>query len=375
MFRGLCVYLSVFLAFPPQVWIPSAQAQPPVAPAPAVPVAAPAAAPANDRLPLVKIYHQASWKMAALIKERIPGIVKIRQAEYRGAIEPYADCPSPFAAAPTSLADFDREILVPVQAALAAFLTAHAAELGTVAFFQDPALVFAEAPIEVLTSSLNNGRCVPVMSRGEATTLAQDEDSIQAWIAAAQRENREYLPPYFVALAKSRGGILTNVEFRRWAGWLAALRNFRNLLARHLYIREGRRGAVPPAPELRVGSHIGRKFQQNIRSERADLARAQATQILAGNSVGLGLARLPRFSPCLVDGKPDAAVWCFAEGERTDGMDAIDEDIVLTLQNDAPAAPGIELNALRKLGIKGLMMELATVNSLLQTDAVGLEPA
>lgn len=414
LFRGLVFYLSVFMAFPPQVWTAVYAQQPPPMPMPqggdgkVIPkgddapkkdepgakkddaaakkdekkgadpkteVKAPerkvGVAENNDRVPLRQAFHLASWRLTKILKVKLPGARKLREDGYHAILEPYQQCADPFETAPENLAAIDELVLAPVQKALGDFLEKHAEELNTLSSVNDPEPHVA-SPIELVESPANKRRCQPGAWRPESPTVGEP-GSPAAWIGEAQKAAASFQEPFFIPLGKAKGPV-TNTEIRRWIGWLYGLRDFRNLIARQ-YAMKAKKEGFDAAPLLKIPASIGEKVSNMFSAERADIVKGAANQIMSGAGVGdAGYQKVPRFVACDgKDGRPnDPASFCFQESVRPPGSD-FKEDLIIRLQSEK--GHGVELDTLRMLGTEGLMTELATVNTLLQKDAVPLEAA
>ncbi len=352
MFRALCIYLCLYLVFPPQVWAKAGD----VAPAPVAALTPKATT--DTRKDLRQAFSLASWKLAYLIKSKAPFLLKTHPAGFYSYLEPFAECVSPFAVEPTVASTLDESVLLPLQTLFAEYLFIHAAELSQTEGKLGEALDF----VPIVHSPENKAQCAPTSWRPEKKLVDLDAEGARGYLAQAELEGRAYNVPFAYELLNFTSGRLTDRELRGWLGWLIGIREFRTLMAGFYKTRDGQIDAVP-APFFAVAPTVARKINDVIQGER--LSRLK----LVGKETGL-LANIPHFAACA----NDETRWCFI-AKNESNVDLVDDEIMMGLFAPSDKKMGLELNALRKLSIKARYGQMAVVNSLLQKEAVPLVEA
>ena len=398
MLRGLAIYLSLFLCFPPQVWaqlgnspreqgasarlesdggkkeretnlFPENQVQTSVEESFESQEAL-----KRNRVELRQKLHLATWKLQKVIKAKIPGALYLKPSSYLGLLAPYEHCDSPDGKLGDSVESIDELILKPAQEAVAAFLNAHIQSQWLDRFEE-----ISEVPTqsEVVFSATAKVACYPALrpashlaarslrasaeseprgvssSAGSKDPLSPNSD--EALWQAAQASAQSVQEPFSLLLSRKSSTPVTGLEARRWVGWVMGLREFRNLAAKFYAFSTG--SAPVPPPRWAIPDRLGKILDSHFRLEKNGVKNTLSHEASSQSSLVPSLSGLPSWVLC---GKSQ---WCFQDGTEPIS-DTIEQDIFLKWYA-LPATHGRDLETLRSLGIKALLTELASVNTLI----------
>jgi hypothetical protein len=413
LYRLVVAYLCVFFIFPTQVWSDPTPRNPvPVndgsktAPAAVIaPVANDenvAAKPDEDfRKELRLKMHMASWQLAAIVRDQIPEVAKIKETEYYSLIAPYMHCASPFNTIPDDITKIKKEVMGTVQEAFAKFWMAHQDEIGVSAGHGEEEDEAENAKTivsqtDVVFSEDGKTQCLASALREEPSTTTHSAQSVYRFIKRIQQTKQEFRRPQYNSLSLLRGKQpINDLEVRRWVTWLFQLRDtFRTLAKFYAYKNDEPNPTL--APPLVVPKSLAQLFNQTFTLSldnkiNKDKAKRISQAIMDGASIATTpsikrakkstddpeykqedsskdvLIRLPGFSACapnevpknwdFIKGTPN----CFRDGTERVGV-VSDEDIFNTYH--AKKGPGAEFNTIRKLAIRELETEWAALITL-----------
>lgn len=387
---ALSFYLILALAIPPQVWAdavqPAKQEEESVTTAKIL-----------EGTPLLKAetrrdklrfqFHAGSRFVESVVRQRTPGLISLRGVDYHVILRPYAHCPvdaKRVGQDPAALIeDIDSKVIAPLQKELATFFAEKGPTLVNLGSYE-PEEGLQSPSVDVL--SAEGDLCIPLVWDAEdsdpTTQLgtASSEKNLDAAVKVRKRlettqaQGLEYLQPWFLELSRKRADNLplTNTEARRWLAWLKALRDFRSVLASQLQVTKAMPEMIlAPGPATRVAAN-----NKRVAEVRA-VELIDANQMMNASQLS---EELPRFVPCAEKKKDcgveptgtyEAGTLCFCDGGNKAGTRAeekVFQSLHPTLTSDGKSTPpsmGAHLNAERLLAIQALMMELATVASLL----------
>ncbi len=316
----------------------------------------------DRRAPLLEKFILATWRLRDITQKSIPGLLEYWKVEMTALFEPFKACDSyyPKDALPTSV-DEVNAIVADAQKALSDYLASEEAALGTLPF----ELTDAAPRPPAVTSPLSSHLCQP---------LIWDQKNEEGEAVLSGNSSPGAMPSFLGDLSrKTPTSPFTSSEVKKWLGWNA---NLRKLARLHAQVWGLKTKEVPPTlPDFSVPENVGIKLQAILTETDREKSR-QA--VLANQMLTSGL--LPGYSPqfvacsekeklCSDAGVPTTSTgYCFCDGKEKDAR-LLDEEIVATLQareeKNSQVSHGAYLNAIRRLGIKGLLTELATANSFL----------
>ncbi len=236
----------------------------------------------DERLKVYQAFLLASWKLSALLRDpRLGAIALIRESEDRVLLSAYKNCPSPWKEAPESseINSTVTSLITNVQTALNALFENHVLEIGSVEIETAP-----EGPLTTPTveSDLNGAICIPATLISHSST----HDSLDSLIASTESAIQSVQRPIHTLLLSkvTHGGIVTNLEVRRWISWLVGLREL-SAHTIHLQPNLPSNGGVQAA---RFSKKVGDKLSLAYRSAKNTLL-----------TLGAAKNDLPRFEPCV----------------------------------------------------------------------------
>jgi len=324
----------------------------------------------KDRAALREQFHLAAWKVGALLRKRLPGVLALRFVEDFDYFQPYQHCGSPF----KSEVDLKDALfsLAAAQRALGAFADVRQGDGAPVGF----ALIGKRAKDQVHGASSS---CQPYFSEKvsfgqNASWSTELSDRLMAEVYDAGRE--ELAPPMLRLMTIQDEDPLSTMEIRRYVELVQALRKYSGYLITHAQTFHHADSQFS-VPEMVVSPFVG-KLLGGIDGRSASTAAEQGIQ-----QGGMGKFKamraqeyLPRFVVCAEKatscGVPAAVPndsYCFCD-PKTELVEKLDDDLLISLQPPDPTKlekqpHRIYLDAMRKLGIKSGSVQLAAVRSFL----------
>ncbi len=319
--------------------------------------------------------------MQRVVEKRV-GLRKARVGEYQAVLSPYARCPDPLSEIPEDVATLDKKVLEPLQEAGSCFLKAHSAELGKSNDVPEEAEAADDqqdnkSKSELVVSPDNGAKCSVSVSRNEPIAFSDTPKDVRAWVRLDQMMRNDFQAPFFKLLDKYTGPTVTNAEVKVVIGWIAQIRDFRDLVAK----QEGAKKEVMslnPVPPFKVSPYVGKTIARFLEADRDSDLEGKAGQVIQQG--GVIASKFPTFAPCELRNiigheiVPDRTEWCFRDPKATAAEQA-ELDLLWTMYPVDGATHGARVNALRKSVIHSNLTQLAIINRMLGKDAVPLTNA
>ncbi len=388
--KTISFYLILVIAVPPQVWAQAASSASPVPTSPSQLPSAPISAPQTTRDQARWAGHKAARLADAILRTRAPHLIKLKKVDYFTALAPYSQC------------KVDSELVKKTSVELIEALDAGLSEMqkSLLALFQlkgetlvNLMKVEPETGLQPPIGDSLDAACMPTpldkifadptQVTGAKNTPEKIDASVEIAASIAQTEEMglAFFEPFFVELSRKRDDSLplTNAEVSRWMAWLKMILDFRALLASQMNVE-----TKPPEFVIPKGPDAGPAQRVAINDKR--VMQDRAGELLLANQM-MSATQLPALLPhfvecsakkkeCGVEANGDFGnALCFCAGsEPTKGKleEKILKGVAAKLGPEGKYAKvehGAYLNAERLLAIQSLIMELASISSLLPAAA------